>query len=313
MGKEPVAKLHLGQNSRFCTSDSHESKIAYSQLSMSIFDSVDPMAESSNFGSKASFASGPEEVLLSARLGDDLNWEQALEKAKRLVSENRRILWVLDLGLERADFDLEDEMAFQAASVAIRQFCSCCLVPGVDGVVLYRGRLDLSLADSMAAWLRMGAALLPEDLSIFLDFDVTGMSRIDALSLSSPERFEHFEVRLSPEVRIFGKDPSLGICIPEADAWEEVEKILKKLDEEKRSYRVVYEAFLTEQWDGLDEILVLEEVLSARGLRKLKGFLASGGRVIKVGAEGFEPPAYWSQTSRASQAALCPEDRMESL
>lgn len=25
------------------------------------------------------------------------------------------------------------------------------------------------------------------------------------------------------------------------------------------------------------------------------------------GAEGFEPPAYWSQTSRANQAALCPE------
>lgn len=24
------------------------------------------------------------------------------------------------------------------------------------------------------------------------------------------------------------------------------------------------------------------------------------------GAEGFEPPAYWSQTSRASQTALCP-------
>ncbi len=26
-----------------------------------------------------------------------------------------------------------------------------------------------------------------------------------------------------------------------------------------------------------------------------------------IGAEGFEPPAYWSQTSRASQAALYPD------
>ncbi len=25
------------------------------------------------------------------------------------------------------------------------------------------------------------------------------------------------------------------------------------------------------------------------------------------GAEGFEPPTYWSQTSRASQTALCPD------
>lgn|GEM_PF-7073321 len=29
--------------------------------------------------------------------------------------------------------------------------------------------------------------------------------------------------------------------------------------------------------------------------------------IKKVGTEGFEPPTYWSQTSRANQTALCPE------
>ena len=84
---------------------------------------------------------------------------------------------------------------------------------------------------------------------------------------------------------------------------------------------MIEELFLTESWEGVDRLYVLSEATTSQGKRKLLGFCAAGGTVIvegeslglpnevlvkNFGAEGFEPPAYWSQTSRASQTALCP-------
>lgn len=258
------------------------------------------------------------ELILPAKAGDDLNWERALLEAKRVVACGEEVLWMLDLGLEAADFKLEDEMSFRAASLALKQFTAQCLFSGVKGVSFYRGKIELSRVDSLERWLRMAAAELPEDLPIFLFFDVSFYSRMEALLLTSPERFEHFEITLSPDYRTRGKAPSLGVCLPEAQACssavlEQLEQLLQKLDLGERSYRIVYEPFLTEQWDGLDEIIVLETALSLRGERMLKGFRAAGGVVLKFGVEGFEPPAYWSQTSRASQTALYPDRRLEIL
>ena len=242
------------------------------------------------------------EIVLRARLGDDLNWGEALAQA-----EGKEVLWILDLGIEANEFNFEDEMAFQACSLALKHFAELCLLPGVRGVVLYRGPMNLSEADTLAAWLRLAASVLPEDLPLFLSFNVEALSRTEALALASPGRFEHFELILTPEVRQRGKNPALGVCMPQEGFVQEMEQVLQRLDTEEKSYRIVYEAVLTEQWDGLDEILVLENSLSPRGERNLKGFLAAGGTVKRIGAEGFEPPAYWSQTSRASQTALCPE------
>jgi hypothetical protein len=50
---------------------------------------------------------------------------------------------------------------------------------------------------------------------------------------------------------------------------------------------------------------VIEEAVSVQGQRHLKGFIAAGGE--KFGAEGFEPPTHCSQSSCASQTALCSE------
>ena len=43
--------------------------------------------------------------------------------------------------------------------------------------------------------------------------------------------------------------------------------------------KIIFETFLSEEWDGLDHLIALEDSLSIQGLRKIKGFEVSGGVV----------------------------------
>ena len=78
-----------------------------------------------------------------------------------------------------------------------------------------------------------------------------------------------------------------------------IEKALTELD----TYRLVPERLIVNSWHGLDYLLVFPKYVTEEGWRMLDGFKAAEGEVI--GAEGFEPPTFWSQTRRASQTALC--------
>jgi hypothetical protein len=70
-------------------------------------------------------------------------------------------------------------------------------------------------------------------------------------------------------------------------------------------HRMIPEQRLNEMWGGLDLLYVIEEAVSLQGKRHVKGFEAAGGEIF--GAEGFEPPTHCSQSSCASQTALCSE------
>ena len=232
------------------------------------------------------------EIELSARLKDDLKWD--LSKV-----DGDNFFWHLQLGI--GEFSFDDEMAFQAASIAVKKY-SEAIQPFLErtiGVSLYQG--SLLCDDQTVQWLRMVARNLPEELPVFLIFEMEGISRSETLALISPDRFEQFELILKPDPRQKGENPKIGVCM-----FEGIESVLQILDRDSLSYRVIYQSHLTEQWDGLDEIIV-SHTLSSRGRRMLKGFEAAGGIVREFGAEGFEPPTYWSQTSRASQTALYPE------
>jgi len=50
----------------------------------------------------------------------------------------------------------------------------------------------------------------------------------------------------------------------------------------KEPVRVVFESQLSEQWTGLDRLLVLSDSLSTQGNRMLKGFQATGGEVFDI-------------------------------
>jgi hypothetical protein len=240
-----------------------------------------------------------EEILLPARLSDDLKWDLSQQSGSEL-------LWHLQLGI--GEFPWEDEMAFQACCLAVKHFLERIRPLGgqTKGVSLYQG----PLLDSPQAmdWLRRLAGEFPEEMRIFLVFDLHDVPRAEALARVSHSNFAHFELVLTPDPRQQGDNPRRGICMPALSEWtESFEQMLRIFDHAKMPYRVIHERVMHEQWDGLDEIWILPQTISPRGQRMLLGFEAAGGTVKTFGAEGFEPPTYWSQTSRASQTALCPE------
>ena len=57
-----------------------------------------------------------------------------------------------------------------------------------------------------------------------------------------------------------------------------------ELNRLKTPYRIISELYLTEGWDGIDDLIVFGSAVSRQGIRKLRGFLAAGGRVIHAEA-----------------------------
>lgn len=76
----------------------------------------------------------------------------------------------------------------------------------------------------------------------------------------------------------------IGVCLPSKQQyfpskWKDLEKAFVALKEKNISFRVIPEATLTTDWDGLDYLIVSSENLSVQGQRKLQGFRAAGGIV----------------------------------
>jgi hypothetical protein len=264
-------------------------------------------------------------IKLPAKPHDDLNWK----------IEGTPSVFEFDLGLHEPYFPLEDELHFNALAAALTHFTKEVWPRFPESkAILYRGKADFSTffrwsesqevnfgvwkedrpigeevhlkrlfcAEAFVTYFQMLAHRLPDELplSLIVDPENTG-TLAQTLHLLSPERFEHFHVESG-----FHFHSNIGVCFPpDSECGQKELEELDALIHRLPSFKPVYETMLTEQWDGLDEIYVLKGALTQSGKRKLLGFEAAGGKVF--GAEGFEPPTYWSQTSRASQTALCPE------
>ena len=294
---------------------------------------------------------------------DILNWEIQTQEARGALQLNKKIIWEFDLGLKTPFFPLEDELHFHSLSLALSAFTKEIwpqFQEHTAGVVLYRGSADFSsffkwterqeanwvswkegradskeahlrrlfCAEAFSSYFQMLAHKLPDELplTVVLDASYTG-TLAEGVHLLFSDRFEYFvlEIENFPN---FSKEAKLGICLPQDLFCGQAQ--LARMDELfvslKQPFRIVFESFLSEQWEGLESLYVFSDALTVQGKRKLMGFCASGGTVItegdslnllneissvdyfkEIGAEGFEPPAYWSQTSRASQAALYPD------
>jgi hypothetical protein len=193
---------------------------------------------------------------------------------------------------------------------AVRHFNETIYNENTLGVILYQGGIPSCPLEEFADFLHHIAAELPEDVPPFALFDCVG----DPL-LFSKEIFPHIHLgfRSGPigviqwGERLIPKryDQRIGVALPLREKglqFDEVDACLKG-----GSYRLINEPYLTEEWDGLDEIIIFKDLISPWGRRILKGFKAAGGIVKEFGVEGFEPPAFCSQSRRASQAALYPE------
>ena len=189
-------------------------------------------------------------------------------------------------------------------------------------------------------YLHLLAAALPERLKVLMSLDVQGAFSPSRLAqLLSCEHFSHINIVVTGTdfpIRGGGKNggkvPTLGVVFPKLiksseTVLDQIDKIMQTLQDNNFSFKMIAESHLTEQWDHLDHIIVLSHALTSEGIRKMQGFNAAGGIAViwgdllglademslkdffyKIGVEGFEPPTYCSQSSRASQAALYPEN-----
>lgn len=244
-------------------------------------------------------------VPLDASLESDLMWE--------FDSDHPNILWELNFDIRRLN-----PLSLASYQLAVRTFIEKVWENHKNntlGVVLYKGKVPHFELEAFADYLHLIAAALPDEVFPFALFDCVG----DPL-LFSKEIFPHIHLGFRSgaigalhwgETLLPRKyDAKLGVVLPLREKgiqFDEVDKCLKILDQEKLSYRLIAEPYLTEEWDGLDEIIIFSNNISKWGLRMIQGFEAAGGRIRKFGVEGFEPPAFCSQSRRASQAALYPE------
>jgi tRNA (guanine-N7-)-methyltransferase len=118
-----------------------------------------------------------------------------------------------------------------------------------------------------------------------------GASYFDTLWREKGKEIRYFQFKKR-------KLPSKGILVPQDEKISGLERF-------RDSYRLIPELQLNQMWDGLDELYIFENHLCPQGRRHVQGFIAAGGKTF--GAEGFEPPTHCSQSSCASQTALCSE------
>jgi hypothetical protein len=284
-------------------------------------------------------------IQLPARLQDDLNWDLQMNQAERAVQENGQILWEFDFAFS----SLHHAPAFQSYAIALDQFVKQVwpvYESSTLGISLHRGPLvpcdeelfvewlsdlygqkrPLNLIGKMrqhlyrvfcmntlAEYLHRLGSYLPETAPLYCFPELSSaVSLAETAHLLSKERFGHIQTSLT------SSDVSLGVCLPLDEEvhlaiMNELDEVLDVLEERGIPYRVIPESLLTEEWAGLDQILVIPSAVTHQGKRKLQGFLAAGGEVVSIeegwektiGAEGFEPPTHCSQSSCASQTALC--------
>lgn len=202
----------------------------------------------------------------------------------------------------------------------------------------------LHIWNVFAEYLKRMLSLIPETVPALALFDLKeGVSAELMPLLFSKERFEHFQLAFkdSPcwldggiwnekEILISSvKDNALGIAVPLSERLSEnlikkFSEVLTRLHQKNLSYRLIPEADLHLEWHGIESLIFFAENISNLSKRGLMGFYAGGGALIygdqalgfeeetsfdawlkEIGAEGFEPPTYCSQSSRASQTALC--------
>ncbi|MBS0604226.1 MAG: hypothetical protein JSS60_04215 [Verrucomicrobia bacterium] len=169
-------------------------------------------------------------------------------------------------------------------------------------------------AQALSEYLHRLVSFLPDaalPLALIDVADIASPAKI--AQLFSKERFEHLHLALKG-----AKGPYSGICWNEGhkgQGWigkqkmerplsttqaaagiylpkdeylaatviEKLDALIVQLNEKQTPFRIVPEEKLTEQWDGLDNLIVPSSALSAQGKRKLLGFIAAGGKVLTCG------------------------------
>lgn len=280
----------------------------------------------------------------------DLSWKEAAAAAMVYRDQGLKLFWEIDLGLfSFLESPLGSQTQFLSLCLSLEHFRDTLWKEFRQesiGLCLYRGSLDLSLkfpwdeeqrenlkewwhekadekehlklfcSDAAGEYLNMLAAHLPDNLPLFVLFDVGALDDPFMIArLLSKERYPHITIgakgALWNGMHLLGSefgwedarlpkgvisrqtvsvcDPhqiSLGICLPAEKQCQTgaLRETMETLVKEKTPFRVIPAGRLLTEWDGLDHLIVETSTVDKPLFRMLQGFAAAGGKITYVGA-----------------------------
>jgi hypothetical protein len=161
-------------------------------------------------------------------------------------------------------------------------------------------------------YLTLLSGALPAELQLFLFLDCSSISdRWMKIQLTSPDRFMRFNLIFKdafPELSCLSwescdsrigfigncmeQTAKVGILLPSTGVYLShpfivIEKGMEELRQRGISFRMISESCLTEQWDGLDFLVIEPLSLTVAGKRMIHGFCAAGGTIISLGTQSL--------------------------
>ena len=199
------------------------------------------------------------EKRLNCSPSHDLNWDLGVIDSP--------VPWHLDFGPLNST-------TMPSAERALNHFVDTVDHELITSVRLYEGPPGEDLPD----YLDSLVALLPDEIPATAKFDLSAIaSKAEAARLTSTERYPWIEMENRDN-----QDAELGLLFPleEQCTPQHLQLLDEKMEQIERPFRIVYEYNFTESWQGLNEIIVFDQMLSPLGERKLQGFTITGGKRI---------------------------------
>lgn len=251
-------------------------------------------------------------------LDSSLKWQNGEKEAENLREKGFGIVW--DIKVNLFSFPLSDEAFFKTVEFTLDHFKNI-LFPRFEketkGVILYQGSPDFPIIDPISRekspfqkkvlrhklgidYIKSLAASLPDILPLFLLFDEEPLFISETcfepfcIATKNPyfsnvlptwgwnrfSPFGYFSETVFPQKK--GEEFSRAVVLPPLNTIDE--PLLDKLENflQKNPSKIIPEAVLTENWQGIDTIFVFPKHLTHQGKRKVAGFEAASGKVLEV-------------------------------
>lgn len=162
---------------------------------------------------------------------------------------------------------------------------------------------NLFCRDSCSEYLRLLADTLPDTIPVYIFLEAKSFYEpYEFAELIDKEKFSNFQVALkdSPysSSEFTWNETSLNVLMPEGITLgvclsfttilkshfkTELKSVIRNLCTSVKLFRLIPILTLTNEWDGLDDLIVDAEMVDKQLFRKLQGFCAAGGRVVYLG------------------------------
>ncbi len=202
-------------------------------------------------------------VPLTLDTASSLKWE------KEKIPEGFSLLWDFKMGLfDQLPMPLSDDaqlLTLQTGLSYFREKFFPEFAEATYGIILYTGKVpELSELEYLID-------LLPEmpETHIFLSFP--SYTHLELFRFLSYEGSEHFHYILEGQFP-YGSHKK-ALLLPSQNAWT-------PFVSPQVPYKVIPEHLLTQEWEGIDELYVPQNGVSAQGRRKISGFIAAGGTIV---------------------------------